>query len=55
MGNHKERDFAAVAKLLLDAGSPLDWQAPQPEPAEGINEIIAAWRGLGGPVDSGKR
>lgn len=52
MGNHKERDFAAVAKLLLDAGSPLDWQAPQPEPAEGINEIIAAWRGL---VDSFKR
>ena len=39
------RDFAAVGKLLLEAGSPVEWQAPQPEPAEGINEIIDAWRG----------
>jgi ankyrin repeat protein len=38
------RDFAAVGKLLLEAGSPVEWQAPQPEPAEGINEIVAAWR-----------
>ena len=38
------RDFAAVGKLLLEAGSPIEWQAPQPEPAEGINEIVAAWR-----------
>jgi ankyrin repeat protein len=38
------RDFAAVGKLLLEGGSPLDWEAPQPEPAEGINEIVAAWR-----------
>jgi ankyrin repeat protein len=38
------RDFAAVGKLLLDAGSPVDWRAPQPEPAEGINEIVEAWR-----------
>ena len=37
------RDFAAVGKLLLDAGSPLEWKAPQPEPAEGISEIVAAW------------
>ena len=37
------RDFAAVGKLLLKAGSPVDWSAPQPEPAEGINEIVAAW------------
>jgi len=40
------RDFAAVGKLLLAAGSPVEWTAPQPEPAEGINEIVAAWRGL---------
>lgn len=39
------RDFAAVGRLLLDAGSPLEWSAPQPEPAEAINEIVAAWRG----------
>ena len=38
------RDFAAVGKLLLDAGSPVAWEAPQPEPAEGINEIVAAWQ-----------
>jgi ankyrin repeat protein len=38
------RDFAAVGKLLLDAGSPVEWSAPQPEPAEGISEIVAAWR-----------
>ena len=44
---HREgRDFAAVAKLLLDAGSPVDWQTPQPEPAEGITDIVAAWRAM---------
>lgn len=42
---HREgRDFAAVGKLLLDAGSPVEWSAPQPEPAEGINEIVETWR-----------
>jgi hypothetical protein len=30
--------------LLLDAGSPVEWKAPEPEPAEGIDEIVAAWR-----------
>ena len=38
------RDFAAVGKLLLDAGSPVEWQAPEPEPAEGISEIVEGWR-----------
>jgi ankyrin repeat protein len=37
------RDFAAVGKLLLDAGSPVDWQTGD-EPAEGILEIVAAWQ-----------
>src|SRR5256884_91166 len=37
------RDFAAVGKLLLDAGSPVEW-ATGSEPAEGILEIVAAWR-----------
>jgi len=38
------RDFAAVGRLLLEAGSPVDWKAPQPEPAEAITEIVAMWR-----------
>ena len=37
------RDFAAVARLLLDAGSPTDWD-PGAEPSEGIIEIIERWR-----------
>jgi ankyrin repeat protein len=41
---HREgRDFAAVGKLLLDAGSPVEWETGA-EPAEGILEIVAAWR-----------
>jgi ankyrin repeat protein len=43
-GQRAGNDFAAVGKLLLDAGSPVEWQAPQPEPAEGLNEILEAWR-----------
>lgn len=37
------RDFATVGKLLLEAGSPVEWQMPQPEPAEGIAEIVDKW------------
>jgi len=37
------RDFPAVGKLLLEAGSPVDWETGD-EPAEGILEIVAAWR-----------
>jgi len=41
---HREgRDFAAVGKLLLEAGSPVEWETGA-EPAEGILEIVAAWR-----------
>src|SRR2546430_15986509 len=47
------RDFAAVGKLLLEAGSPVEWETTD-EPAEGILEIVAAWRRGGrsvrGPV-----
>jgi len=39
------RDHAAVGKLLLDAGSPLDWESAE-EPAETITDTIAAWRGI---------
>ena len=37
------RDFAAVGKLLLEAGSPVEWETGD-EPAEGLLEIVAAWR-----------
>jgi ankyrin repeat protein len=41
---HREgRDFAAVGKLLLEAGSPVVWETGA-EPAEGILEIVAAWQ-----------
>ena len=37
------RDFAAVGKLLLNAASSLEWETGA-EPAEGLLEIVAAWR-----------
>ena len=40
------RDHAAVGRLLLDAGSPVDWTQGD-EPAEGIAEIVSAWRAGG--------
>jgi len=39
------RDHAAVGRLLLDAGSPVDWE-PTAEPTEGIIEILEAWRNV---------
>jgi ankyrin repeat protein len=39
-----DRDHAAVGRLLLDAGSPIDWGGVA-EPSEGILEIVDAWRG----------
>ena len=39
-----DRDHAAVGRLLLDAGSPVEWQAGD-EPAEGITDIVNVWRG----------
>jgi len=41
--HRQERDFAAVGKLLLEAGSPVEWEY-NAEPAEGLREIVAAWR-----------
>jgi len=38
------REHAAVGRLLLDAGSPVDWRQGE-EPSEGIVEIVNAWRG----------
>jgi hypothetical protein len=40
-----DRDHARVGRMLLDAGSPVDWQQGD-EPSEGITEIVDAWRGL---------
>lgn len=37
------RDYGQVARLLLDAGSPVEWEAGE-EPAQEIVEIIDSWR-----------
>ena len=39
------RDHAAVGRLLLEAGSPVEWHSGA-EPAESIVEIVNAWRGV---------
>lgn len=39
------RDHASVGRQLLEAGSPIDWQAGE-EPAEAIADIVNAWRGV---------
>jgi ankyrin repeat protein len=39
------REHAAVGRLLLEAGSPADWDPPTGEPAEGVLDILSAWRG----------
>jgi ankyrin repeat protein len=39
-----DRDHEAVGRLLIEAGSPVDWQQGE-EPSEGIVEIVNAWRG----------
>jgi ankyrin repeat protein len=43
--SHDERahDYAEVGRLLLDAGSTVEWQLPTDEPAEGVVEILAEW------------
>jgi ankyrin repeat protein len=43
--SHTDRadDYAEVGRILLEAGSPVEWQ-PGDEPAEEILEIIAAWQ-----------
>jgi ankyrin repeat protein len=44
--SHGDRahDYAEVGRLLLRAGSTVEWQQPTDEPAEGIGEILAAWQ-----------
>lgn len=43
--SHPDRaaDYAEVGRLLLDAGTPVAWEAGE-EPAEGIVEILAEWQ-----------
>jgi ankyrin repeat protein len=36
-------DHEAVGRLLLDAGSPVEWRSDQ-EPSDAVLEIIEAWR-----------
>jgi ankyrin repeat protein len=43
-GARAGRDHAAVGRLLLAAGSPVEWHTGA-EPAESIMEIVNAWRG----------
>jgi hypothetical protein len=40
-----DRNHLAVGRLLLDAGSPVEWQ-PGAEPAEAIIEIVNRWRAV---------
>ena len=42
-GDRGGRDYPAVGRLLIDAGSPTDWQAGE-EPSEGIVDIVNGWR-----------
>jgi ankyrin repeat protein len=37
------RDYPAVGRLLLDAGSPVEWEAGE-EPSESIRDVIEEWR-----------
>ena len=47
-GKGRLAEYEQVARLLIDAGSPLDWHAGE-EPAEGLVEIMNAWRRFAGP------
>ncbi|MBW8768637.1 MAG: ankyrin repeat domain-containing protein [Gemmatimonadetes bacterium] len=40
----RAREYEEVGHLLMDAGSPIDWQLPSDEPAEGVSEILAEWQ-----------
>jgi len=37
------RDHVAVGRLLLEAGSPVSWEAGA-EPSEGLLEVLSAWQ-----------
>ena len=37
-------DYRAVGRLLLDAGSPVDWESNSAEPSDAILEVIDEWK-----------
>jgi hypothetical protein len=39
----RPQDYAIVGRLLLDAGSPVEWQ-PGAEPSERILEVLDEWQ-----------
>ncbi len=39
-----DEEYREVARLLLEAGSPVDWEPPTDEPAEGVLDTLADWR-----------
>ncbi len=43
MHGDSARNHTGVGKLLIEAGSPTDWEAGA-EPAEGLRDILDAWR-----------
>lgn len=45
-----DRDHAEVARLLIDAGSPLEWE-PGDGPSESIIEVLDEWRRGMAPAD----
>jgi ankyrin repeat protein len=50
--NHREQDFTPVARALIDAGSPTDWQ-PAAEPSEDILDLLEEWRSGASPQPDG--
>jgi ankyrin repeat protein len=40
----RARDYRDVGRLLLDAGSTVEWRLPTDEPAEGVVEILDEWQ-----------
>jgi ankyrin repeat protein len=44
--SHRDRatDYAEVGRLLIDAGSTVEWEQPTEEPAEGVREIVTEWQ-----------
>jgi len=38
------RDYRAVGRLLLDAGSPVEWESESAEPSDAILEVIDEWK-----------
>jgi ankyrin repeat protein len=44
MHHDRAQEYAEVGRLLLDAGSTVEWTLPSEEPAEGVAEILAKWQ-----------